>query len=107
MADTTTTTGPSAAADFTMAAARRMHSASPTEVPQNFMTRSDEIIPDHPSDSDTVVFAAEANRASLRLAAGPQGPLAAILSTLCPHGSFLAAASSLGVPRPRRRPPAG
>jgi hypothetical protein len=34
-----------------MAAARRMQSASPTEVPPNFMTRKDEIIRSHPSDA--------------------------------------------------------
>ena len=39
MAETTTTTEPSAAADFTIAAERAMQAASPTEVPPNFITR--------------------------------------------------------------------
>ena len=38
IAETTTTTGRCAAAERTMAAARRMQSASPTEVPPNFIT---------------------------------------------------------------------
>jgi hypothetical protein len=43
MAETTTTTEPSDAADFTMAAARAMQDASPTEVPPNFMTHREAI----------------------------------------------------------------
>jgi hypothetical protein len=43
MAETTTATGVAVACDLTMSAARRTQSASPTEVPPNFMTQREEV----------------------------------------------------------------